>query len=206
VETPPGGRLQIGTMAGFISERVAGFILECMAGFVGIRTVSDLASLEEQVPENQKEVCNAQQEIGNSKWYCDRRIDAGADSSSCRGGMGGRRRVPWWRTRRVAWRELSRLAARRCCSLSTASPISTACIPVSTTRRCSSTRFDILPLGGDDLRRLPLSMRKQKLSRLLFRPPSGIFAATFEQGRDRPRPVQGGVQLGARRAGVEAGR
>jgi hypothetical protein len=193
-------------MAGFISERVAGFILECMAGFVGIRTVSDLASLEEQVPENQKEVCNAQQEIGNSKWYCDRRIDAGADSSSCRGGMGGRRRVPWWRTRRVAWRELSRLAARRCCSLSTASPISTACIPVSTTRRCSSTRFDILPLGGDDLRRLPLSMRKQKLSRLLFRPPSGIFAATFEQGRDRPRPVQGGVQLGARRAGVEAGR
>src|SRR5260370_36124924 len=38
VETPPGGRLQIGTMAGFISERAAGFILECMAGFVGIRT------------------------------------------------------------------------------------------------------------------------------------------------------------------------
>ena len=37
---PPGGRLQIGTMAGFKSERVAGFNLECMAGFVGIRTLS----------------------------------------------------------------------------------------------------------------------------------------------------------------------
>ena len=34
---PPGGRLQIGTVAGFKSERVAGFNLECMAGFVGIR-------------------------------------------------------------------------------------------------------------------------------------------------------------------------
>jgi hypothetical protein len=32
-----GRRLQIGTMAGFKSERVAGFNLECMAGFVGIR-------------------------------------------------------------------------------------------------------------------------------------------------------------------------
>ena len=40
-ETPPGGRLQIGTMAGFISERVAGFILECLAGFVGIRSVGE---------------------------------------------------------------------------------------------------------------------------------------------------------------------
>ena len=36
--TPPGGRLQIGTMAGFISEQVAGFKLECLAGFVGIRS------------------------------------------------------------------------------------------------------------------------------------------------------------------------
>ena len=33
-----GGRLQIGTLAGFISESVAGFILELLAGFVGIRT------------------------------------------------------------------------------------------------------------------------------------------------------------------------
>jgi hypothetical protein len=34
----PGGRLQIGTVAGFKSESVAGFILEWVAGFVGIRT------------------------------------------------------------------------------------------------------------------------------------------------------------------------
>ena len=33
----PGGRLQIGTPAGFKSESVAGFLLECVAGFVGIR-------------------------------------------------------------------------------------------------------------------------------------------------------------------------
>jgi hypothetical protein len=36
-ECPPSGRLQIGMMAGFESERVAGFNLECMAGFIGIR-------------------------------------------------------------------------------------------------------------------------------------------------------------------------
>jgi hypothetical protein len=39
-ECRQGGRLQIGTMAGFKSERVAGFNLECMAGFIGIRTKS----------------------------------------------------------------------------------------------------------------------------------------------------------------------
>jgi hypothetical protein len=33
----PPGRLQIGTVAAFVSEWVAGIILECMAGFVGIR-------------------------------------------------------------------------------------------------------------------------------------------------------------------------
>src|SRR5271157_28485 len=33
----PGGRLQIGTPAGFKSESVAGFLLECVAGFVGNR-------------------------------------------------------------------------------------------------------------------------------------------------------------------------
>ncbi len=31
------GRLQVGMMAGFKSERVAGFNLECIAGFIGIR-------------------------------------------------------------------------------------------------------------------------------------------------------------------------
>jgi hypothetical protein len=41
---PPGGRLQIGTVAGFKSERVAGFNLECMAGFVGIRSMAAVSA------------------------------------------------------------------------------------------------------------------------------------------------------------------
>jgi ATP-dependent DNA ligase len=35
--------------------------------------------------------------------------------------------------------------------------------------------FDILALDGDDLRSLPLSMRKAHLERLLARRPDGIF-------------------------------
>jgi ATP-dependent DNA ligase len=42
--------------------------------------------------------------------------------------------------------------------------------------------FDCLALDGDDLRRLPLSMRKTNLDRLLARRPDGIFVAPFEQG------------------------
>jgi ATP-dependent DNA ligase len=70
--------------------------------------------------------------------------------------------------------------------------------------------FDILALDGDDLRHLPLSMRKPNLARLLARRPDGIFIISFEQGeiglfraacnmgleglvskrRDRGRPVE----------------
>ena len=46
--------------------------------------------------------------------------------------------------------------------------------------------FDILALDGDDLRNLPLSMRKTNLARLLARRPDGIFVAEFEQGEIRP--------------------
>ncbi len=42
--------------------------------------------------------------------------------------------------------------------------------------------FDALMLDGDDLRKLPLSMRKTNLPRLLARRPDGIFIAPFEQG------------------------
>ena len=42
--------------------------------------------------------------------------------------------------------------------------------------------FDILALDGEDLRSLPLSMRKTNLARLLARRPDGIFVAPFEQG------------------------
>jgi ATP-dependent DNA ligase len=43
--------------------------------------------------------------------------------------------------------------------------------------------FDILALDGEDLRGLPLSLRKAHLVRLLARRPDGIFIAPFEQGR-----------------------
>jgi ATP-dependent DNA ligase len=46
--------------------------------------------------------------------------------------------------------------------------------------------FDVLALDGDDLRGLPLSMRKTNLARLLARRPDGIFVAEFEQGEIGP--------------------
>jgi bifunctional non-homologous end joining protein LigD len=42
--------------------------------------------------------------------------------------------------------------------------------------------FDILTLDGEDLRPLPLSLRKTNLARLIARRPDGIFVAPFEQG------------------------
>jgi bifunctional non-homologous end joining protein LigD len=46
--------------------------------------------------------------------------------------------------------------------------------------------FDILAADGEDLRKLPLSMRKANLDRLLARRPDGIFTAPFEQGEIGP--------------------
>jgi ATP-dependent DNA ligase len=46
--------------------------------------------------------------------------------------------------------------------------------------------FDALMLDGDDLRKLPLSMRKTNLARLLARRPEGIFVSDFEQGEIGP--------------------
>jgi ATP-dependent DNA ligase len=40
--------------------------------------------------------------------------------------------------------------------------------------------FDVLATDGDDLRKLPLSMRKDNLERLLARRPEGIFVNPFE--------------------------
>jgi hypothetical protein len=42
--------------------------------------------------------------------------------------------------------------------------------------------FDILVSDGEDLRGLPLSMRKASLARLLARRVDGIFLSDFEQG------------------------
>lgn len=46
--------------------------------------------------------------------------------------------------------------------------------------------FDALAADGDDLRALPLSMRKTNLDRLLTRRPDGIFVAPFEHGEIGP--------------------
>ena len=46
--------------------------------------------------------------------------------------------------------------------------------------------FDMLAGDGDDMRSLPLTMRKTNLARLLTRRPDGIFVAPFEQGEIGP--------------------
>jgi bifunctional non-homologous end joining protein LigD len=46
--------------------------------------------------------------------------------------------------------------------------------------------FDIMALDGEDLRPLPLSLRKTNLARLLARRPDGMFVAPFEQGEIGP--------------------
>ncbi|MEY9884960.1 hypothetical protein [Bradyrhizobium sp. USDA 329] len=46
--------------------------------------------------------------------------------------------------------------------------------------------FDVLAVGGDDTRDLPLHLRKTKLERLLARRPEGISVAPFERGEIGP--------------------
>ena len=46
--------------------------------------------------------------------------------------------------------------------------------------------FDVLALDGDDLRKLPLHLRKTNLAPLLARRPEGIFVSEFEQGEIGP--------------------
>jgi ATP-dependent DNA ligase len=56
--------------------------------------------------------------------------------------------------------------------------------------------FDILAEGGDDLRNLPLSMRKVNLERLLARRPEGIFINPFERGEIGPDLFRAACRLG----------
>jgi bifunctional non-homologous end joining protein LigD len=56
--------------------------------------------------------------------------------------------------------------------------------------------FDILALEGEDLRGLPLSMRKTNLTRLLARRPDGIFVAPFEQGEIGPDLFRAACRMG----------
>lgn len=46
--------------------------------------------------------------------------------------------------------------------------------------------FDVLAMGGGDLRDLPLHLRKMNLERLFARRPEGITVAPFERGETGP--------------------
>jgi len=56
--------------------------------------------------------------------------------------------------------------------------------------------FDVLAMDGDDLRDLPLSMRKANLQRLLARRPDGIFLSDFEQGEIGPDLFRAACRMG----------
>ncbi|MDD1523040.1 DNA ligase [Bradyrhizobium sp. WBAH42] len=56
--------------------------------------------------------------------------------------------------------------------------------------------FDVLALGGDDLRPLPLSVRKTNLARLLRGRPDGIFVAPFEAGEIGPDLFRAACRMG----------
>jgi ATP-dependent DNA ligase len=56
--------------------------------------------------------------------------------------------------------------------------------------------FDVLAPGGDDLRALPLHLRKTQLDRLRARRPDGIFVAQFEQGEIGPELFRAACDMG----------
>src|SRR4051812_23548009 len=56
--------------------------------------------------------------------------------------------------------------------------------------------FDCLAFDGDDLRKLPLSMRKTNLARLLARRIDGIHVAPFEQGEIGPELFRHACKFG----------
>jgi bifunctional non-homologous end joining protein LigD len=56
--------------------------------------------------------------------------------------------------------------------------------------------FDILAMGGDDLSRLPLTLRKTNLAQLLARRPEGIFVAPFRACEIGPDLFRAASNLG----------
>jgi ATP-dependent DNA ligase len=56
--------------------------------------------------------------------------------------------------------------------------------------------FDVLALDGEDLRELPLSMRKANLERLLRGRTDGIFVNPFEQGAIGPDLFRAACDMG----------
>jgi ATP-dependent DNA ligase len=56
--------------------------------------------------------------------------------------------------------------------------------------------FDVLAIGSEDLRALPLSMRKTNLERLLRGRPDGIFVNPFETGAIGPDLFRAACKMG----------
>jgi ATP-dependent DNA ligase len=56
--------------------------------------------------------------------------------------------------------------------------------------------FDVLALDGEELRGVPLSLRKTDLARLLARRPDGIFVAPFERGEIGPDLFRAACNMG----------
>ncbi|MGY4289905.1 bifunctional non-homologous end joining protein LigD [Bradyrhizobium sp. LM2.7] len=56
--------------------------------------------------------------------------------------------------------------------------------------------FDVLAMGGDDLRDLPLHLRKTNLERLMARRPDGITVAPFERGEIGPDLFRAACRMG----------
>jgi bifunctional non-homologous end joining protein LigD len=56
--------------------------------------------------------------------------------------------------------------------------------------------FDILVEGDDDLRKLPLHLRKTNLERLLARRPEGLFVNPFERGEIGPDLFRAACDMG----------
>jgi ATP-dependent DNA ligase len=56
--------------------------------------------------------------------------------------------------------------------------------------------FDLLVEGDDDLRKLPLHLRKASLERLLARRPEGVFVNPFERGEIGPDLFRAACNMG----------
>ena len=54
--------------------------------------------------------------------------------------------------------------------------------------------FDVLAVGGKDLRNLPLSMRKMNLEQLLARRPEGVFINPWRVALAPGTTITGGTQ------------
>ena len=69
-------------------------------------------------------------------------------------------------------------------------------LPAALRWRRRSLRQDLLSIDGDDLRPLPLHLRKANLARLLARRVGGVQLAPFEQGEIGPDLFKAACNMG----------